>query len=38
MNKMKTLLAIGLAVMGFTIASPLSAADVETGKDFHFVH
>lgn len=34
MNKMKTLLAIGLAVMGFTIASPLSAADVETGKDF----
>ena len=34
MNKTKTLLAIGLTVMVFTLAGPLSAADVETRKDF----
>ena len=33
MNKTKTLLAIALTVMAFTLASPLSAADVETRKD-----
>ena len=34
MNKVKTLLAIGLTVMTFALAGPLSAADVETRKDF----
>ena len=33
MNKTKTLLAIALTVMAFTLAGPLSAADVETRKD-----
>ena len=34
MNRLKTLFSIGLTVLAFTLAGPLSAADVETKKDF----